>query len=123
MGQFSDDDFHFTSLVNYQRHQANAITQLSLRHYREIENEKGSIIEKLVLSHYFRRFRICRRVDLVYVQSQHTRFPTSLVGSVQPFKFRIPFLMNANGAQAEFKTSDQFFESLAQLPTSRQLKR
>ena len=41
LGQFSNDNFHFTSLVNYQRHQENAASQLTLNHYRELEEEKG----------------------------------------------------------------------------------
>ena len=41
VGQYSDDEFHFTSLVNYQRHQDNAVVQLSLKHYTELEDDKG----------------------------------------------------------------------------------
>jgi len=41
VGQFSYDEFHFTSLVNYQRHQENAVSQLTLKHYTELEKEKG----------------------------------------------------------------------------------
>ncbi|XP_076813198.1 ATP synthase mitochondrial F1 complex assembly factor 1-like [Clavelina lepadiformis] len=44
VGQFASDEFHFTSLINYQRHRDNAPSQLTLKHYTELENDKGIIL-------------------------------------------------------------------------------
>ena len=41
VGQFADDEFHFTSLLNYQKHQENAPTQFDIKHYTELEDDKG----------------------------------------------------------------------------------
>lgn len=43
IGQFANDDFHFTSLVNYQKHQENAPSLFDMKHYTELEKEKGNL--------------------------------------------------------------------------------
>nr|CAB3224705.1 ATP synthase mitochondrial F1 complex assembly factor 1-like [Phallusia mammillata] len=44
VGQFGSNDFYFTSLINYQRHQENAPSQLTLNHYTELLTEKGIVL-------------------------------------------------------------------------------
>jgi len=44
MCQYFNNDFHFTSLHNYQRHKEYAPNQLTLRHFTELEKDKGIVL-------------------------------------------------------------------------------
>nr|XP_026690340.1 ATP synthase mitochondrial F1 complex assembly factor 1-like [Ciona intestinalis] len=44
VGQFSNNDIYFTSLINYQQHKENAPSQLTLNHFTELESEKGIVL-------------------------------------------------------------------------------
>uniref|UniRef100_H2YQP8 ATP synthase mitochondrial F1 complex assembly factor 1 n=1 Tax=Ciona savignyi TaxID=51511 RepID=H2YQP8_CIOSA len=44
VGQFQDNDIHFTSLINYQRHKEHAPSQLTLNHFTELEADKGIVL-------------------------------------------------------------------------------
>lgn len=41
LGQFTGDDCHFTSLIQYQKHQENAPIQFVVNHYTELIESKG----------------------------------------------------------------------------------
>jgi len=44
MCQYSNNDFHFTSLHNYQRYKEYAPNQLTLKHFTELEKDKGIVL-------------------------------------------------------------------------------